>query len=162
MICVGEIVNTHGIKGEVKVSSNFQLKEDIFKNDVVIYVGETKEKLKIIRHRKHKNFDMLTFDNHSNINDVLAFKGEFVYVLKEELPQDKILHCDLIGYRVVCKGEDIGLVKDLFNNNAHDILVVKKEEKKYLIPCVNSFFEKIDIDSKTIKISQTEGYICEN
>ena len=81
-IYVGEIVNTHGIKGEVRLVSNFERKDLVFKNGFNIYIGNNKEKMIINTYRVHKNFDMLTFIGLNDINDVIIYKGENVYILR--------------------------------------------------------------------------------
>lgn len=161
MICIGEIVNTHGLKGEVKVVSYFKYKEAAFKKGSYIFIGEQKEKLKIKTHRIQKNFDLLSFENHESINDVLAYKGEFIFIIREDL-EEEFINEDLLGYDVVYDDEVIGSVANLFNNNAHDIMIVKNGSKKYLIPCVNSFFKKVDKTKKQIQLEKTEGIINEN
>lgn len=72
MLYIGDLVNTHGIKGEVRIISNFKYKNIIFKPNNDLYINN--EKLKIKTYRKHKNYDMVTFENYNDINDVLKFK----------------------------------------------------------------------------------------
>lgn len=162
MICVGEIINTHGLKGEVKVTSYFKHKQEVFKKGFFVYVGEKKEKLKIKTYRTHKNYDLLSFENHETINEVLALKGEFIYINREELEKELFLNEDLIGYDVVYEDEVIGAVANLFNNKAQDILIVKSEEKKYLIPCVDEMFKKVDKSKKRIVLIKMDGMVYEN
>ena len=71
LIYIGDIVNTHGIKGEVRILSDFKYKKDVFKKGNYVYVGYDKDKLKLNSYRVHKNFDMVTFEGINNINDVL-------------------------------------------------------------------------------------------
>ncbi len=161
MICIGEIITTHGLKGEVKVKSYFRHKEAVFKKGFFIYVGDEKEKLKIETYRKHKNYDLLSFENHQSINEVLAYKGEFVYIIREDL-EECFINEDLIGYDVIYDEEIIGAVASLFNNKAHDVLIVEDGEKKYLIPCLDHFFEKVDQENKQILLMKMDGIIHEN
>jgi len=81
-VYIGNIVNTHGIKGEVRILSSFNYKEYIFKKNFNLYIGKNKEKQTINSYRFHKIFDMVTFYGIDNINDVLKYKGEKVYILK--------------------------------------------------------------------------------
>ena len=78
-IYIGKIVNTHGIKGEVRLLSNFSKKALVFKKDFKIYIGEEKEEEIINTYRPHKQFDMLTFQGINDINKVLKYKGKKVY-----------------------------------------------------------------------------------
>ena len=87
-INVGKIVNTHGIKGELRILSKFRYKDKVFKKGMNLYVGKKKEKFTINTYRFHKIFDMVTFNGFNNINDVLYLKNEFVYINEEDLVLD--------------------------------------------------------------------------
>lgn len=159
---VGEIVNTHGIKGELRIVSKFKYKEKIFKKEFPIYIGKVKEKMIINSYRKHKIFDMLLFSGITSINEVLVFKGELIYINRADLKEDMILNEDLIDFEVLYNGNFIGYIKEILNNNAHDILIIKQDKKSHLIPYVDEFIEEVDLKNKTIKIKEMEGLIDEN
>ena len=161
-ICVGEIVNTHGIKGEVRLISNFERKDLIFKKDFIIYVGNNKELLKINTYRVHKNFDMLTFDGINDINDVIMYKGEKVYILRQDLEENIHLKNDLIGFNIFYNEKNIGQLSYFFNNNAYDIMVIKGSTKDNFVPYLDKFIEKIDYDKKNIYIINMDGLIDED
>lgn len=161
-ICVGEIVNTHGIKGEVRLVSNFERKDLVFKKDFNIYIGNNREKLKINTYRVHKNFDMLTFDNIEDINDVIMYKGEKAYILREDLQEDIHLKDDLIGFSVFYNEKNIGKVFSFFNNNVYDIMVIKGSTKDNFVPYLDKFISKVDYDKKDIYIINMEGLINED
>ena len=57
-VYIGKIVNTHGIKGELRILSDFKYKDKVFKSNMLIYIGKDKIEEKIVSYRKHKNFDM--------------------------------------------------------------------------------------------------------
>ena len=59
-VCIGKIVNTHGIKGELRILSDFELKNKVFKKGVNLYVGPEKQEFTITGYRHHKMFDMVT------------------------------------------------------------------------------------------------------
>ena len=73
LIYIGKIVNTHGIKGEVRILSDFEYKEEVFKINNKLIVDNNE--LIIKSYRKHKNYDMVTFEGIDDINDVLKYKG---------------------------------------------------------------------------------------
>ncbi|MBP3920722.1 MAG: 16S rRNA processing protein RimM [Bacilli bacterium] len=158
-IYIGKIVNTHGIKGEVRILSNFKYKDDVFIKNANLYVGKNKEKLIINSYRKHKNFDQVTFVGVEDINEVLMYKGESVYINREEVKIDGILNEDLIGIAVFGNNKLIGSVTDIVNNGVYDILVI---DNKNLVPYVDEFIKNIDINNKRIDISLIEGLINEN
>ena len=93
-IYVGKIVNTHALKGEVRLISNFEFKDRIFKKEFKLYIGQEKYEEKIETYRIHKQYDMIKFIGIDYINDVLKYKGEYVYINKRE-----ILYFSFILYR---------------------------------------------------------------
>ena len=66
-VYIGKIVNTHGIKGEIRIISDFLYKEKAFKVGTDIYIDE--QKYLIHSYRRHKNFDMITLDGFDDINE---------------------------------------------------------------------------------------------
>ena len=79
-IKVGKIINTHGIKGELRILSNFQYKDRIFKPNITLYIGENKIPEIIKTYRHHKDYEMVTFNNYNNINEVLKYLKSNVYI----------------------------------------------------------------------------------
>ncbi len=161
-IYIGDIVNTHGIKGEVKVLSHFKYKNIVFAKNNNIYVGSNYEKLTINSYRKHKIFDLLTFYGVNDINDVLKYKGEKIYMDKNEIVIDGILNEDLINMNVYNNGVFIGCVTEILNNGVYDILVVEKNQKRSLIPNIEEFILNIDLNQNKINVKIIEGLINEN
>lgn len=157
MVYIGKLVNTHGIKGEVRIISNFKYKDVVFKKDSIIYLKSKKFKIKT--YRKHKQFDMVTLEGINDINEALPFKGEKVYIKKEDYSFKGYLNEELIGKKVYNKDEYIGVLKDIETNGKHEILIIEKEEKKYLIPYVKEFVKQIDED---IHLKLIKGFIDEN
>lgn len=154
MYYVGKIVNTHGIKGEVKIISNIKHKDLVFKKNNYLKVDD--ELLKINSYRVHKNFDMVTFFDINNINDVLKYKGKKVYFDKGDL--DILFDEDYIGMEVYTD-HLIGKVKDIMNNGAQDILVIKNDSKTYYVPNIDVF---VKIKDNKIYINEIEGLIDED
>ena len=156
MLYIGDLVNTHGIKGEVRIISNFKYKEVVFKPNNYIYING--EKIKIKTYRKHKNYDMVTFENYDNINDVLKFKGNKVYIDKKEYTFPGILNEDLYGKKVYDNKKYIGILKNIISNGSGELLVVQGK-KEYLIPYVDEFVKNIGED---IELSLIKGLIDED
>ena len=161
-IYIGDIVNTHGIKGEVKIISHFKYKSNVFIKGTSLYVGRGYHKLIINSYRHHKIFDMVTFVGINDINDVLKYKGEPVYIDKNEITIDGILNEDLISMDVYSDDSFIGKVTDILNNGVYDILVIENDNSKSLVPNIGEFIKNIDLDNKKIQINMIEGLINEN
>lgn len=141
-IKVGTIVNTHALKGEVRIISNFEYKDRVFKINNTLYIGMSKSKEVIETYRVHKNFDMVKFKGIDNIIDVLKYKGSAVYVNIDDLKlkDDEILIEELLGMSVIVNDKLLGSITDYIDNNGNKLVVVNN---KY-IPYNNDLIEKID------------------
>jgi len=158
MLYIGNLVNTHGIKGEVKIISKFKYKSQVFKKGNNLYIDE--EKLTINSYRPHKQFDMVTFNNFNNINDVLKYKGSKVYINKDEFIFPGFLNEDLYGKDVYDKDKKIGILKTIDDSGKQELLVIQNGEKKYLVPYVDEFVK--EINEKGIYLNVIKGLIDED
>lgn len=141
-IKVGTIVNTHALKGEVRIISNFEYKDRVFKINNTLYIGMSKSEEVIETYRVHKNFDMVKFKGIDNITDVLKYKGSAVYVNIDDLKlkNDEILIEELLGMSVIVNDKLLGSITDYIDNNGNKLVVVNN---KY-IPYNKDLIEKID------------------
>ena len=161
-IKIGELVNTHGIKGEVRIISDFKYKEEVFKIKNNLYIGKNKEKLVINSYRKHKIFDMVTFVGLNNINDVLIYKGENVFIKKDEINIDGYFDEDLIGIDAYSNDTYIGKITGILKGVKNDNLIIENNKIKNLVPNIPEFIEKIDLQNKKLYIKEIEGLLNEN
>lgn len=161
-ICIGDIVNTHGIKGELRIISFFKHKDLVFKKGFNFYIGSRLEKVEVNSYRVHKNYDMVTFVGIDNINDAIVYKGDKVYVKRSDLPYNIILDEDLVDMDVYDGSRCIGKVETIMRGVAHDIIVVTNDDKKSMIPYVDDFIKSIDKKSNRIYINVIEGLLDEN
>ena len=98
-IILGKYVNTHGIKGEIRIKSNFKYKDRVFKqgNEIII----NNKVYKISSYRVHKDYDMVTLENIDDINKIPFSKNSFVYIDKDKyLNKSEYIDSDLIGFMV--------------------------------------------------------------
>ncbi len=157
LVYVGKIVNTHGIKGELRVRSDFEKKELVFKvgNKIII----DKEEHTIRTYRYHKIFDMITIDEYDNINDVLCYVGKNVYVSRDmlKLTNEDYLLSDLIGLSVVFNDTVYGVVKD-YSNDLNPLLKIEYD-KNYYIPIKGDYIKNVDLANKKIIVENIEGLI---
>ena len=159
LITIGKLVNTHGIRGEVKIISDFELKDQVFKKGNTLFINN--EQLEIISYRKHKNFDMVKLKDLENINLVLKYKGELVKINRDNLQIDKYIKQDLIGLEVYdnkLRGKVVEIVKGI----AHDLLMIKDVNKKYYVPLNDVYIKEVDLKNKIIHIIEMEGLFDEN
>ena len=161
-IYLGKIVNTHGIKGEIRILSDFKYKDRIFKQGKAVYIGKEKTKEIINSYRFHKVFDMITLKNINNINDVLKYKGKNIFIKREDLnlKENEYLDEDLIGLNVLINGKKVGTIKEYIKDK-QDKIVVNKDEKDYLVPFVYDIIENINLKERTISIKEIKGLLDE-
>lgn len=147
-IFIGRIVNTHALKGEVRIVSDFEFKDRIFKENTLLYIGENKDKEVIETYRKHKQFDMVKFKGIDNINNVLKYKGSKVYINEEDLKlkDDEILISELLNMDVYNNDKLVGKITEYRSDNGNNMLRVNDK----LVPYNKDFITKIDKENKCI------------
>lgn len=155
-ICVGKVVNTHGIKGEIRILSDFPFKEKVFKVNSKLIIDD--KTYTINSYRVHKGFDMVTLDSYNNINDVLFLLKKKVYFDKDSLVLDdnEVLDSDLINYQVITsKGN--GKIIEIFMASPKNKILRVMLDKEVLVPINSPMVKKIDKNNKQIYIEIIEG-----
>lgn len=159
-VLIGKIVNTHGLKGEVRILSDFRYKDRVFVSNMKIYIGKEKKEEIINTYRHHKIFEMITMEAYNDINEVLKYKGEYVFINREDLvlKKNEYLDTDLINLNVYIDNKLIGQVKKVEKYSKNELFVVKGQEKDYLIP-YNFDIIKISLKEKRIDVENINGLI---
>lgn len=158
-VYIGKIVNTHGIKGELRILSDFEFKDKAFKVNTEIYIDNEKHIIK--SYRRHKNYDMITIDNYNNINDVLYLLKKKVYKEKNELDlsDEEILDSDLLTYKVIDKNKNCGIIKEIFLASPTNKIIRVLFDKEVLIPINSPMIKKIDKKLKIVEVELIDGMI---
>ena len=157
---IGKIVNTFGIKGEVKV---IPYTDDIeqFKKIKNIYVNNDVMEIESVRY--HKNTIILKFKGIDTMNDAENIKNSILKIqrTKKKLPQNTYYITDLIGVDVYTDEDKLlGKVKDIYNTGANDIYIVEtSENKEILLPAIKEVIKKVDIENKKIIVHILKGLI---
>ena len=154
-IYIGKIVNTHGIKGELRILSNFPYKEKVFVVGKKILMDN--KEYTIMSYRHHKNYEMVTLDQYHDINEVLFLLKKEVYVDKNTLTFDdnEILDEELITYKVLTNKGKEGIIKEIFYASPTNKILRVFLDKEVLVPY--SFIKKIDKVKKEVVIELIEG-----
>ena len=144
-VLVGKIINSFGIKGEVKIKSNFTFKNRIFKENIPLFIGREKKQEIVNTYRVHKNYDLITFKGYNNINEILKYKGADVYALRSSLnlQEDEYLLSDLIGFNVYDNDIPLGVVIDYMDEGSNILLKIKGT-KDFFIPLNSPYIRKIN------------------
>ncbi|WP_163101475.1 ribosome maturation factor RimM [Peribacillus alkalitolerans] len=167
---VGKIVNTHGIKGEIRVISRTDFADERYKPGNKLYIfsddrsNQAPIEVTIATHRQHKNFDLLTLEGYHNVNDVEKYKNSLLKVPESflgELEEDEYYFHEIIGCVVeTTVGEEIGKIIEILTPGANDVWVIKgKGGKEILIPFIQEVVKNVDIAEKKIIIDPMEGLL---
>jgi len=167
---VGRIVNTHGIRGEVRVISSTDFEENRFAKGSRLAVFKKNEKkpiwVTVESARRHKNFILLSFEGYNNINLVEPFKEGILKVTKDQLEDDELeeheyYYFEIIGCNVYSEeGEHLGEITDILETGANDVWELKDlKGKKHYIPYIEDVVKDIDVEEKKITIHVMEGLL---
>lgn len=158
-VLIGKIVNTHGLKGEVRILSDFKYKDRVFKIGMKIYIGKNKVCEEINSYRYHKIFDMITMCGYDNIDQILKYKGEYVFINRDDLilKDNEYLDEDIIGLRVLVDNVDKGIVKRIEKHGKNEILVIKNDDKNYLIPYNFDIIDSVDLEKREMYVKNIIG-----
>ena len=156
-VYIGKIVNTHGIKGEIRLLSDFPFKDKVFVVGNSILVDDIE--YKINSYRRHKMFDMITLDGYNNINDVLFLMKKKVYFDKDKLvlSDDEILDEDLIKFKVIDEDRNIGKITEIFMASSTNKILIVEFSHEVLIPYNSPIIKSIDKEKKEIHVSLIGG-----
>lgn len=156
-VYIGKIVNTHGIKGEIRLLSDFPFKDKVFVVGNNILVDDIE--YKINSYRRHKMFDMITLDGYNNINDVLFLMKKKVYFDKDKLvlSDDEILDDDLIKFKVIDEDRNIGKITEIFMASSTNKILRVEFSHEVLIPYNSPIIKSIDKEKKEIHVSLIGG-----
>lgn len=159
---VGQIINTHGIRGAVKV---FPITSDPnrFKSLGSVYLGEHKLQLTVSSVSVKEKVVLLTFKEFDNINAVSGFVKSYLYVTDEDrivLPVDHYFIHDLIGCSILDEdNEVIGRITDVLQGFSNDVYVVEGRSGSFMIPAVKEFVKSVDILKREVIVRLIEGMI---
>lgn len=163
-ILIGKILNTFGIKGELKVASYTDFDEERFKKNSKIYIGEDYIEFKVKDYRMHKGFLLLTLKDNEDINLVEKYKGQLIYKSSKDikpLKKGEYYFSDLKDLDVYVEDKLIGKVLKVEEGIKHNNLRILKNEdnKEYLVPFLDVFIKNVDLDNKRIDVIKMEGLL---
>lgn len=160
---IGTIVNTHGIRGEVRVRpSTFDINRFKLIDEVDVRNGKNNIRVKIESVWYHKQFVILKLHGIDSIDDAQKIKGGVMIIPKESalpLDEDEYYLSDLYDIDVLSDdGEDLGKICDIITTGANDVYVVKKDnEKELLIPAIKQCILNVDINEKKMTVHLLDG-----
>ena len=160
---IGQIVNTFGIKGFVKVNP---FVDDVLRFDDLekVYLKRNKElkEMEVEEVKYHKNMVLIKFKGIDRVEDAELLRNSYLEVDREnaiELEDGEYFIADLLGIDVYTEeGETLGKLEDIFNTGSNDIYVVKSEDgKQLLLPAISEVIKEINIQEGKIIVDISQG-----
>lgn len=164
LISIGEIINTQGHRGEVRVWPLTDFPERFKENKVIMFEKNgVKGSLTIEKVRPQKNYFVMKFKEIEDMNAAEEKVGSVLKINPDqlmELPADTYYIFDIIGMDVLTdEGLELGKVRDVIQTGSNDVYIVKGSEKEYMIPALKEVVKQIDKTGKKILIKLLDGLL---
>ncbi|WP_281887682.1 ribosome maturation factor RimM [Paenibacillus sp. YYML68] len=165
---VGKIVNTHGIRGELKIVPHTDFPDERFaKGSKLLFIDpNTNVRLPVTVEsaREHKQMFIVRFAGFTNINEVEKYKGWLLKVEEQylsELDEDEFYYHEIVGCSVVTEeGETLGEITEILSPGANDVWVVKRPKgKPLLLPYIDDVVLSVSIEEKKVVVRLMEGLL---
>lgn len=166
---IGRIVNTFGIRGQLKVIADTDFAEERFSSGqklVILKDDAFVKEVVVANAQLHKGTYLVSFEEYNNINQVEAFKGCWLVISaddQQELPEDEFYHHQIIGLKVLTtEGKHLGTIKEILQLGSNDVWVVKRPEAKKkdaLIPYISQVVQQVNLEKGEVLIELMEGLI---
>jgi 16S rRNA processing protein RimM len=158
---IAKITSVHDKEGYLKteIYSDYPERFEKLKTVFIDFWGD-KKKFIVEKVKKHKNSFLIKFLNFYSERETGILVGREIYIdekLKVELPENNYFVHDLIGSTVLLNDENVGIVKDVINTPANDVLLLNdKDGKEILVPFVLAYIDAIDSETKLIKLKDLD------
>ena len=149
----GEIVTTHGVRGEVKVLCWLDDPEMLCEFDRCRIDGK---EIVMESVRVQKTCNLVKLQGVDTMEAAQAMRGKKLELYREDIDDDVIFAAELIGVEVYSEGNRIGRITDVLDYPGNSVYVVKGEHE-YMIPAVNQFILSTDMDKNEMQVKLIEG-----
>ena len=149
----GEIVSTHGVRGEMKVLPWVDSPEILCEFDRVRISGR---EYKIELCRIQKSCNLLKLEGIDTMDAAQAMRGKVVELYREDIDEEVIFAAELIGMKVFCQDQEIGKIVEVLDYPGNSVYVVRGQYE-YMIPAVNQFILSTDMEANVMQVKLIEG-----
>lgn len=150
---VGEIVSTHGVRGEMKLLPWADGPEFLCGFSRV-RIGQKEYKIESCRVQKSCN--LIKIFGVDTVEAAQLYRGKIVEIFRQDAADDLIFAAELIGMTVVCNGEEVGKIADVLDYPGNKVYVVKGTHE-YMIPAVKAFILDTDMERNVMEVRLIEG-----
>ena len=149
----GEIVTTHGVKGEMKVLPWVDSPEILCEFDRCRISGK---EYTIESCRIQKSCNLLKLTGIDTVEAAQAMRSKTLELYREDIDDEVIFAAELMGVEVFCEGKKLGVITDVLDYPGNSVYVVKGQYE-YMIPAVKQFILSTDLDKNEMQVSIIEG-----
>ena len=148
----GEIVTTHGVRGEIKVLPWLDCPEMLCEFDRCRLNGK---EYKIAQCRVQKSCNLVKLEGIDNMEDAQKLRGKIIELYREDIDDEVIFAAELIGMQVYAEGSCIGEITEVLDYPGNSVYVV--DDGKYMIPAVKEFILSTDMEKNEMQVRLIEG-----
>ena len=149
----GEIVNTHGVRGEVKVLCWLDAPEMLCEFDRC-RIGEKDYEMESVRVQKTCN--LVKLSGVDTMEDAQKLRGKVLELYREDIDDEVIFAAELVGVEVYADGENIGTIREVLDYPGNAVYVVRGQHE-YMIPAVKQFILSTDMEKNVMQVKLIEG-----
>ncbi|MFA6739745.1 MAG: ribosome maturation factor RimM [Bacilli bacterium] len=164
-VTLGTIINTRGLKGEVKIKASTDFPDERYRKGATLWVvspdEQTRRTMKVAHHERKEGFDYVQFQGLVRLEEAEVYRGWQIQLPVDQLgalPEGAYFYHDLLGCEVRNEqGVVRGIVTKIDDHGAHPILRIQQEGHTYLFPFVSAFLVSVSVATKEIIIHEIEG-----
>ncbi len=162
-VSIGTILKPVGLRGEVRVFVKTDFIKERFSKGQIVYINRNQDyqPLEIESYRTQKNFVIISFKDHSDIESIKPLLKEELWILREQRPSlaldeyyfDQLLHLEVYQHQ-----QHIGEVIEVFEQPSSTVLRIKTEKSSFLLPFVKAFVKEVNLEQKRLEVELIEGF----
>lgn len=158
---VGQIVGTHGVRGEVRVNPWCDTPDFLKKFRTLYFDASGEKSVKVLSSRVHGNIVLMQLEGVATVEEASVLRNKVVYMNRKDakIPENTYFIQDLIDCRVIDadNGTEYGVLTDVSETGANDVWHITKDGKEYLIPAIPPVVIETNVVSGIIKIRPLRG-----
>lgn len=162
---IGKLVNTHGLRGDVKVIPNTDFIEERFAQKAKVFIKFQNNMIPatVKTVKSVKNFLLVTFSEFDDINQVEQYKGSNLYVSDaqlHDLTENSYYYHEIIGLKVIDEitKQVYGTVSEILAPGANDVWVVDEGNgKSFMLPFIKDVVKRVDLEQQVVEVELMEG-----
>ncbi|MBQ8767034.1 MAG: 16S rRNA processing protein RimM, partial [Clostridia bacterium] len=158
---LGQIVSTHGIKGEMRFNPWCDTPDFVKKFKTLYFDNKGENSIKVVSARSHGNVVILMLDSVDDIDKARALKNKVLYMKRSDakLPKGTWFVQELFDCKVIDDntGKELGIITDVSETGANDVWHITNDGKEYLVPAIDEVIVSVDTENSAVVIRPMKG-----